>query len=201
MTEKGVVRGSLRPRDVAPAPALTPYPTPAATLLQDVVATSYVPIAISLLSRGLDFAQSVQYVLIVDGPHNMVNSLHRAGHSREWARRTRLGRRAGTGWRRRMSCGARSARSLRDHTQRWVPRRAWAEGGGSGYWYLHLFWYKDNRLIVCIVNNNITTFRTPTLVPNIFIAELDIINGELRMVCPKSQAALQHESVLYYLWC
>ncbi|KAI5118342.1 hypothetical protein M0805_009145 [Coniferiporia weirii] len=38
-------------------------------------------ITTSLLSRGLDFASSVQHVFIVDSPRNMIDFLHRAGRS------------------------------------------------------------------------------------------------------------------------
>ena len=38
-------------------------------------------ITTSLLSRGLDFAPSVQHIFIVDLPRNMIDFLHRAGRS------------------------------------------------------------------------------------------------------------------------
>jgi ATP-dependent RNA helicase MRH4 len=55
------------------APADAPTPADADT--------PHVLVTTSLLSRGLDFAQDVRHVFVLDSPRNMVDFLHRAGRS------------------------------------------------------------------------------------------------------------------------
>ena len=47
----------------------------------DVKNNPHVMVTTSLLSRGFDFAPEIKHVFIVDEPRNMVDFLHRAGHS------------------------------------------------------------------------------------------------------------------------
>lgn len=49
--------------------------------LADPKSIPHVMITTSLLSRGLDFSPSIQHVLIVDEPRNMIDFLHRAGRT------------------------------------------------------------------------------------------------------------------------